>query len=84
MLALGEFANLYENAYVELALKSGDRFRVYVRSVGRDWVLVDDGTYKLIINKTAIAYIKIIRRNNTKLSQAAGGSEVLSQHSHHY
>ena len=56
-----EFSWVYDNEYVEVVLRDGERLRVYVRGVGRYWILAEDGSNKIVINKAAIAYIKRLR-----------------------
>lgn len=57
----GDFNWVYEREAVEIELRSGEKLRVYVKGVGRNWILAEDGRDKIVINKNAIAYIRVIR-----------------------
>ena len=57
----GEFSWVYDKENVEIELRTGEKLRVYVRAVGRYWILAEDGRGRIVINKNAIAYIRPIK-----------------------
>ena len=58
---VGEYSWVYDKETVEIELRSGEKLRVYVRSVGRNWILAEDERGQIVINKSAIAYIRRLR-----------------------